>query len=369
MVDTDSKKNKSKNIKKLRKKRIIEIKEIMKQVKKKYSKEPQEKPDNPMPWIEKYRAHSLDKIVGQTNAIKVIKESIKEGNMPHLLLYGPPGTGKTSTALALVRELFGPKILTERVKEMNASDDRGINTVRRNIEGFAKQTIGGSDPDYPCPPIKIIILDEFDAMTSDAQNALRVIMEKYSKKTRFILICNYINLVNDPIISRCAKFYFAPLSTKNSLKRIQFIANKENLNLSEEICKQVITDTEGDLRRAIMLLQNIKYYQQINGPVTSDSLDELRGTIPLRKIKKKIKKINDYSKAEKFAKKIICLGYSAHNIIDSLGLSVLQSDEFDEKNKSVIFFAIADAEKKLLDGADEYVQLMIVLMTIYKNKK
>src|SRR6185437_15453214 len=122
------------------------------------------------------------------------------------------------------------------------------NTVRKNIKDFARQTIGKSDPNYPCPPYKYIILDEADSMTAEAQNALRKVIEKYSKITRFIFICNYISLIIEPIISRCAKFYFAPLQISQSLPRIKFISEKEGIKLTDKIYKRILELTEGDLR-------------------------------------------------------------------------------------------------------------------------
>src|SRR5690606_13947283 len=124
----------------------------------------------------------------------------------------PPGSGKTSTILAIAMELFGPKKIKDRVIELNASDERGINVVRNKIVTFAKTAIGQSDPKFTCPPYKIIILDEADAMTIEAQSALRKTMEDNSGITRSCFICNYINQIIEPITSRCVKFRFKPLN-------------------------------------------------------------------------------------------------------------------------------------------------------------
>lgn len=177
-----------------------------------------------------------------------------------MLFYGPPGTGKTSTILALAKELFGPEMFRTRVLELNASDERGISIVREKVKDFARMQL--SNPPlhyrdrYPCPPYKIIILDEADSMTQDAQSALRRTMETYSKITRFCLICNYVTRIIDPLASRCSKFRFKTLDQGNALKRLEEIATTENVNLEAGAVDTLIKCSEGDLRKAITFLQS-----------------------------------------------------------------------------------------------------------------
>lgn len=177
-----------------------------------------------------------------------------------MLFYGPPGTGKTSTILALAKELFGPEMFRTRVLELNASDERGISIVREKVKDFARMQLSNPPPHYrdryPCPPYKIIILDEADSMTQDAQSALRRTMETYSKITRFCLICNYVTRIIDPLASRCSKFRFKTLDQGNALKRLEEIATTENVNLEAGAVDTLIKCSEGDLRKAITFLQS-----------------------------------------------------------------------------------------------------------------
>ena len=177
-----------------------------------------------------------------------------------MLFYGPPGTGKTSTVLALAKELYGPELMKTRVLELNASDERGISIVREKVKNFARTAVSNStvaqSSAYPCPPYKIIILDEADSMTQDAQSALRRTMETYSKITRFCLICNYVTRIIDPLASRCSKFRFKPLDSENARARLEEIAQLEDVQCEPGVIDALIKVSDGDLRRAITYLQS-----------------------------------------------------------------------------------------------------------------
>jgi len=174
-----------------------------------------------------------------------------------MLFYGPPGTGKTSAILALAKDLFGPQMYRSRVLELNASDERGIDVVRHKIKHFASLAVSANkSATHSCPPFKLIILDEADCMTVDAQSALRRTMETYTKVTRFCILCNYVSRIIGPIASRCAKFRFQPMSKDVMTSRLSFISDKEGFTLPPDAAAALLRVSGGDLRRAITLLQN-----------------------------------------------------------------------------------------------------------------
>lgn len=222
------------------------------------------------------RPRKLDDVAHQEEVVQTLRRTLQSGNLPHLLFYGPPGTGKTSTILAMARELYGPDLMKKRVLELNASNERGIDVIRHKVKEFAQIAVGARDsvPGYPCPPFKIIILDEADSMTKDAQSALRRTMEQYTKVTRFAIICNYVSRsalrsrvrhatedvcaasvgvavshsvptlilflpdsIIEPITSRCAKFRYKPLSGESMIGRLRTIAEAEKITLQDEVRK------------------------------------------------------------------------------------------------------------------------------------
>jgi len=172
------------------------------------------------------------------------------------MFYGPPGTGKTSTILALAKDLFGHEFFKQRVIELNASDERGINVVREKIKKFAQRKIARHpDGRTDIPPIQICILDEADSMTTDAQAALRRIIEQFSTTTRFCIICNYISKIIDPLASRCVKFRFSPIAKEAQMERLKMICARESIEVSgDDVFNALIDISQGDLRRSINML-------------------------------------------------------------------------------------------------------------------
>ncbi|XP_013102568.2 replication factor C subunit 5 [Stomoxys calcitrans] len=203
-----------------------------------------------IPWVEKYRPSKLDDLISHEEIISTINRFINQKQLPHLLFYGPPGTGKTSTILACAKQLYTPAQFKSMVLELNASDDRGIGIVRGQILNFAStRTIFSGT-------FKLIILDEADAMTNDAQNALRRIIEKYTENVRFCVICNYLSKIIPAVQSRCTRFRFAPLTPEQILPRLDKIVEMENLNVTDDGKKALMILSKGDMRKVLNVLQS-----------------------------------------------------------------------------------------------------------------
>ncbi|PNW75459.1 hypothetical protein CHLRE_12g527300v5 [Chlamydomonas reinhardtii] len=201
------------------------------------------------PWVEKYRPKKLDDVAAHKEIIDTIKRLTVENRLPHLLLYGPPGTGKTSTILAVARQIYGNS-LANMTLELNSSDERGIGVVRQEIQDFASTRSVFSNK------FKLIILDECDAMTQDAQAALRRVIEKYTRNARFCLICNYVSKIIPALQSRCTKFRFAPLSPQFVRERLQYVADIEKMKLGPGGLDAVVQLGSGDMRRSLNILQS-----------------------------------------------------------------------------------------------------------------
>jgi len=203
-----------------------------------------------LPWVEKYRPKKIDEIISHDQNIETIKKMLSGNSLPHLLFHGTPGTGKTSLILALANELYGNQ-KNLMVMKLDASDDRGINSVRDEIKGFAEKL------NMFCKGVKLIILDEADSMTFDAQFALRRIIEKYSRTTRFCLICNYENKIIPAIRSRCANFRFSPISSRHVEKKLENICKNENITYDNKVLETISLLSKGDLRKSINFLQSL----------------------------------------------------------------------------------------------------------------
>lgn len=329
--------------------------------------------DHLKPWVEKYRPSDLSEVTGQNHAVKVLKKTLASANLPHMLFYGPPGTGKTSTMLALTRELFGPELMKSRVLELNASDERGISIVREKIKNFARLTV--SKPtnkqleEFPCPPYKIIILDEADSMTADAQSALRRTMETYSNVTRFCLICNYITRIIDPLASRCSKFRFRSLNSTNAISRLKYISDTEKIVCDDKVLRKILDISQGDLRKAITLLQSSSRLNLDNGkPLTVTQIEELAGLVPDDKLTELVNIVatNKLDNIIKFVDSFMKEGWSATSTIEQLHDFYISHEEFDTTFKNKVSWVLFETDSKLTNGTNERIQLLNALVKISK---
>jgi len=321
----------------------------------------------PTPWVEKYRPKTVEDVAYQDEVVSVLKKSLEGADLPNLLFYGPPGTGKTSTVLAAARDLFGD-MYKDRILELNASDERGIQVVRTKIKSFSQLTASGTRPDgKPCPAFKIVILDEADSMTKDAQSALRRTMEKEGRSTKFCLICNYVSRIIEPITSRCAKFRFKPLSEETLLKRLELIVAAEAVTISPAGLDAIIMTSEGDLRKAITTLQSCARLKG-GDEVTKLDVYETSGVIDEKYIDELLDacQLNSYERLQAQVDNLICEGFSATQLMNQLVDKLINNPVLTDSQKSEIGERLAVAEHCLVEGADEYLQILAVSTSIMR---
>jgi len=304
-------------------------------------------------WAEKYRPSTLSEIKNQTEIVNRLRKFAETRAMPHCLFAGPPGTGKTTAALCLAHDLFGQRYM-DVFMELNASDERGIDVIRTTVKEFARiATISGA-------PFKILVLDEADNMTADAQNALRRTMERYTETCRFILCCNYSGKIIEPIQSRCAVFRFTPLSEDDVAEYLQQIAKRENVKCTEDGIKAVIEVAEGDLRKAINTLQAAASLKKI---VNEDSVHLVVGRAKPKDVKEMLELAfnGDFLKArEKLRLMLVEYGLSGTDIVKQIHSEIFRMT-IPEKNKIALVDAVGEVDYRLVEGANEEVQLSALL--------
>jgi replication factor C small subunit len=304
-------------------------------------------------WFEKYRPRSFDEVVDLEEVKARLMGFVKSGDMPHLLFYGPPGTGKTTMALVLARELYG-EYWRENTLELNASDERGINVIRERVKEFARTAPVGK------APFKLVILDEADNMTSDAQQALRRIMEIYAQNTRFILLANYVSRIIDPIISRCAVFRFSPLPRNLMAERLKHIAEREGITIKEDAIDVIYELSEGDMRKAINLLQVAAATSKVvDGNAVATAAAAVRPSDIVELFNLAFS--GDYLKArEKLRELMYIKGIAGVDIIKAFQRELIRMS-LDDEIKAEIAELLADVDYRLTQGADEEIQLSYLL--------
>ena len=316
------------------------------------------------PWVEKYRPHSFDDIVSQNIAINNLRQFVQKGNMPHMIFSGPAGTGKTSTALIVAKEMLKSENYALNVLELNASDTVRMDYVRTVIKDFVNQSmISGTES------LKFILLDEADNIPNQVQQALRRIIEKTSNKVKFILMCNYINKIIDPIISRCAVFRFSNLNKESIINRLKYIVSKENLMIpkknAEEFYEILFFISGGDLRKAINTLQmavalelieniNVDEIFKISGFVSKEIIDKLIEVIKKEPIDKVRTIINSIENLD------------CRNFIRQI-MQILPNFDMSNKGLNNFIAFVGDIDYRISQGSDEKIQLTALMAELIEN--
>lgn len=308
------------------------------------------------PWLEKYRPKKLSEVVGQEQAVERMKAFLKTKNIPHMLLAGPAGCGKTSVVLALARELYG-ELIGECFLELNASDERGIDVVRGRVKDFAR-TLPLADVPY-----RLILLDEADSLTDDAQHALRRTMEKYSENTRFALSCNYSSKIIEPIQSRCAIFRFRPLESKDIKKIIEKIAEREKIKLDAKAVEAVVYVADGDARRAINLLQGAS---ALSSSVHEEAVLALSARARPKEVGEMISAAlngNFVEARKQLDELMVRYGMSGEDMISQIYREVTGLP-IPDKSKVELVDKIGEYDYRISQGADPRIQLEALLAQI-----
>ncbi|MFH1258167.1 MAG: replication factor C small subunit [Candidatus Micrarchaeota archaeon] len=309
-----------------------------------------------IPWVEKYRPKMLSDVVGNEMIVRQLSAFVKNKNPPHLLFAGPAGSGKTSCALAMAHELFGEEF-SQCFLELNASDERGIDVVRTKIKDFARTL------SLTSVPFKIIFLDEADALTGDAQQALRRTMERYSSTTRFVLSCNYSSRILEPIQSRCAVFRFSRLKEEDLRKMSELIAAGEGLKIDKAAEEALIYISEGDARKLINSLQGAS---SISEKITSEEIYKIASRARPEEVEKMVKAAlkGSFNEARKLLDEIMLrYGMSGEEVILQIFREVTSMD-IGDKEKVLLVDKVGEYDFRIVEGANERIQLDALLAQI-----
>lgn len=337
-----------------------------------------------VPWVEKYRPKTLEDVAAHKDILETVKRLVDENKLPHLLLYGPPGTGKTSMILAIAKQIYG-KRAGQMCLHLNSSDARGIDVVRNDIQGFASTrniSFAFKKPGRPSEgaegskdEFKLVILDECDAMTNDAQFALRRIIEKYTKNTRFCLICNYVNKVIPALQSRCTRFRFCPLPGDYVRERIAYILREEKVEVDSAAdaggaaadamdvdqrrspgLEAVVRLSKGDMRRALNLVQTLAMSSRV---ITEDAVYACTGQTKPAEVKKVLKSLLNDSFQDCMAvlgEMQTKFGFALVDILQDLYAELAQIN-LPPEVRADLLAELADLEFNLSGSSTEKLQL------------
>jgi len=304
-------------------------------------------------WAEKYRPKLLKEVINQIHVTERLEAFVKEKNIPHCLFAGSAGTGKTTCGLAMAHDLYGDH-WRANVLETNASDERGIDVVRHKIKDFSRMKSIGN------VPYKLVILDEADALTRDAQQALRRTMENFTNTTRFILICNYSSKIIDPIQSRCSVFRFRSLSEKDQEKFIDRIVKEEKLKVTPDGIKALMALAEGDLRRVANLLQASSALKR---NITDDVVYEAASRAKPKDVEEMLKTImkGDFKEARKKLHDMLLIqGLAAEDIIKEIHQQIYSLD-IPEEDKIKLVDKTGEYDFRISEGGSDLIQLEALL--------
>ena len=304
-------------------------------------------------WAEKWRPKNFEDVIGQESIVKRLKSMVEKRSIPHLLFTGPAGTGKTTLSLVIAKELF-KDFWSNNLLELNASDERGIDVIRTKVKDFARTKVLGD-----CP-FKIIYLDECDSLTKEAQQALRRTMEQFSNNVRFILSCNYLSKIIEPIQSRCTLFTFQPLEKEDISQILNIIIKNEKLNINDKTKNLIITSSKGDVRKAENILQacsaisNNVDEQLVKNLIKSSNSDETKKVLELAIA-------GDFIKSRDYLLEIMLKkGLSGLDIIKQIS-SELWDLDISDTQKLNLMDKCGEIEFRMTEGSDEFLQLQALL--------
>jgi replication factor C small subunit len=305
-------------------------------------------------WAEKYRPQKLGEIINQVHVTERIKAFVKDKNVPHLLFAGPAGTGKTTMALALSYELYG-KDWKQNILSLNASDERGIDIVRGKVKDFARtKSIGDVN-------FRIVLLDEADALTQEAQQALRRTMETFTSVSRFILIGNFSSKIIEPIQSRCAVFRFKALNDADIKKFITRIVEGEKLKISDDAVQAIIYLSEGDLRKVANLLQSSA---SLSEKITEDVVYNVASQAKPDDVKIMLENAlkGKFEDARKMLQNMLLRqGLAGTDVIKEIHRQIYSLDGISEEKKVQLIEKIGEYEFRLSEGSSDLIQLEALL--------
>lgn len=311
-------------------------------------------------WTEKYRPKTFSQVKGQSHVVSKVEAFVKEKNMPHVLFAGPAGIGKTTLSLVIAKQLFGDT-WESNFLELNASDERGIDVVRVKVKDFARTKSLGD------VPFKIIYLDECDALTKEAQQALRRTMENYTHTCRFILSCNYSSKIIDPIQSRCAVFKFKPLNKEEIFEVIEMVSKEEGLTISNEVKETIFEASSGDVRRVQNILQSAATF---NKEIKEEDVLAIASLARPKEIDEVFNNcINkDFLGARKKLLDIMLeYGLSGLDMIVQLQREVWKIEGLTNTQKLEFVKDCGEVEFHLIEGSDEFIQLESLLAKLILN--